>query len=67
MQTDADVIASAGAASGTISSQPTSVTFDIAGGDRIATKTGVPVTLTFKTQTALAINGKITLNYPSGF
>ncbi len=47
--------------------QTNSVLFAIAAGDRIAAKAGVPVTLTFTTQTALAVGGKITLNYPAGF
>jgi membrane protein len=63
VQTDQDTVASAGAASGAITSKPVAVTFTIAVGDRIAAQTSVPVTLLFTTQTALAIGGKITLNY----
>jgi hypothetical protein len=67
LSTDQDTTASAGAASGAITSRPTSVSFAIAAGDRIAAKASVAVTLTFTTQTALATGGKITLNYPAGF
>jgi hypothetical protein len=67
VQTDADVIASAGVASGSITSQPTAVVMTIAGADRLANKAGVAVTLGFTTTTALSLGGKITLNYPAGF
>jgi hypothetical protein len=66
VQTDADVTASAGVASGVLNSQATAVTFAIAAGDRLANKAAVPVTLAFKTTTALTTGGKITLNYPAG-
>ena len=67
VQTDADVIASAGVASGSITSQPTAVVMTIAGADRLANKAAVAVTLGFTTTTALSLGGKITLNYPAGF
>jgi hypothetical protein len=67
VRTDADTVLSAGAASGGIFTQTTGVNFVIAAGDRVAAKASVPVTLTFTTQAALSINGKITLNYPTGF
>jgi hypothetical protein len=45
----------------------TQIMFTIAPGDRVASIASVPVTLVVTTQAALAINGKITLNYPAGF
>jgi uncharacterized spore protein YtfJ len=46
--------------------RPSAVTFNFAAGDRLANKAAVPVTLAFKTTTALTTGGKITLNYPAG-
>jgi len=45
----------------------TGVSLTIAADKRIAAQTTVPITLAFTTSGALAIGGKITLNYPSGF
>jgi hypothetical protein len=67
VSTDADTVASAGVPSGTISTQPTGVVFTIAAGNRVAAKAQIPVTLAFTATAALAINGSITLSYPSGF
>ena len=67
METDADVTASVGAASGAITSQASAVVFAVAGGDRLAAKTAVPVILSFTTNLALPSGGTITLTYPSYF
>ena len=43
------------------------LSFGIASSDRIVSKTGVPVTLSFTLATLLPISGTITLSYPAGF
>jgi hypothetical protein len=61
VQTDQDTSASAGAASGAMTSEPVNVT--IAADDRIAAKASdAAVTHAFTTQTPLASGGNITLN-----
>jgi hypothetical protein len=67
VSTTLDTIPSTGISSGAIVGVPTAVVFEIAEADRGARRTSVKVTLTFTTFAALAIDGKITLNYPSGF
>ncbi len=66
VQTSGDAIASNAVATGGIN-QATAVAFTIGASDRKQGKTSVPVTLSFKTAAALPTNGKITLNYPSGY
>jgi len=68
VQTDADVTASAGTPSGGIFDAPTDVQMVIASGNRVPNRSNVAVVVTFKTgASALAIGGKITLTYPTGF
>jgi hypothetical protein len=69
VSTDADTVASTGAASGVIGGAPLQPSFTIQASDRVAGKKPVLATFGF-TSTAggsLGVDGVITLNYPSGF
>jgi hypothetical protein len=67
VQTDTDVVASNGVASGDIRFSPYDVSLTIAAGDRTPGKTGVAAVLSFKTMVPMKIGGLITLTYPAGF
>ena len=67
--TSSDTVLSAGAPSGRIGSQPTMLSFAIADTDRIAMKSSVSATFSFRTTVGGTINanGAITLFYPTRF
>jgi len=64
--TDTDTIASVGAASGGIN-QPTAVALTIPADKRFNAASAVAARLDFTASKQLEINGKISLNFPSGF
>jgi hypothetical protein len=67
VQTSSDTHASDPVLSGVINGKVVIVSFSIASNDRIASKTGVPVTASFHSSTLLPIGGSITLSHPSQF
>jgi hypothetical protein len=67
IQTSSDTEPSAPVASGDIFGQVSSLSFTIASSHRIASKSGVAVTLSFTLSTPLPTGGTIILNYPLNF
>jgi hypothetical protein len=67
IQTSSDVLPSPSVISGAINGQVAALSFQIASLDRIVSKSGVAVTLSFTLSTALQPGGTITLNFPNMF
>ena len=67
VRTSSDTEPSANVFSGAILGKVADLSFSISSSHRIASKTNVPVTLSFKLSTLLPSGGKITLNYPTSF
>lgn len=67
VRTSSDTEPSANILSGAILGQVADLSFSISSSHRIASKTNVPITLSFKLSTLVPSGGKITLNYPTSF